>query len=64
MASSHGRYGYEDNIRKVRRLYKDQVLAGFAGSTADAFTLFELFESKLDRHQGHLMRSAVELAKD
>ncbi len=52
------------NIRKVRRLYKDQVLAGFAGSTADAFTLFELFESKLERHQGNLMRSAVELAKD
>ena len=52
------------NIRKVRRLYKDQVLAGFAGSTADAFTLFELFESKLERHQGNLMRSAVALAKD
>jgi len=52
------------NIRKVRRLYKDQVIAGFAGSTADAFTLFELFEAKLERHQGHLMRSAVELAKD
>ena len=50
--------------RKVRRLYKDQVLAGFAGATADAFTLFERFESKLDKHQGHLMRSAIELAKD
>ncbi|MFN3594604.1 MAG: ATP-dependent protease subunit HslV [Thiobacillaceae bacterium] len=50
--------------RKVRRLYKDQVLAGFAGSTADAFTLFERFEAKLDKHQGHLTRSAVELAKD
>ena len=52
------------NARKVRRLYKDQVLAGFAGGTADAFTLFERFEAKLDRHQGNLMRSAVELAKD
>ncbi len=52
------------NARKVRRLYKDQVLAGFAGSTADAFTLFELFESKLEKHAGHLVRSAVELAKD
>lgn len=50
--------------RKVRRLYKEQVLAGFAGSTADAFTLFERFEAKLDKHQGHLTRSAVELAKD
>ena len=50
--------------RKVRRLHKDQVLAGFAGATADAFTLFERFESKLDKHQGHLMRSAIELAKD
>lgn len=50
--------------RKVRRLFKDQVLAGFAGATADAFTLFERFESKLDKHQGHLMRSAIELAKD
>ena len=52
------------NARKVRRLYKDQVLAGFAGGTADAFTLFERFEAKLERHSGHLMRSAVELAKD
>ncbi|MCS6786450.1 MAG: ATP-dependent protease subunit HslV [Thiobacillaceae bacterium] len=50
--------------RKVRRLYKDRVLAGFAGATADAFTLFERFEAKLDKHQGHLTRSAVELAKD
>lgn len=50
--------------RKVRRLYHDRILAGFAGSTADAFTLFERFEAKLDKHQGHLMRSAVELAKD
>ncbi len=50
--------------RKVRRLYNEQVLAGFAGGTADAFTLFERFEAKLDKHQGHLLRSAVELAKD
>jgi ATP-dependent HslUV protease subunit HslV len=52
------------NARKVRRLYKDQVLAGFAGGTADAFTLFERFEAKLEKHQGHLTRAAVELAKD
>ena len=52
------------NARKVRRLYKDRVLAGFAGGTADAFTLFERFETKLEMHQGHLMRAAVELAKD
>lgn len=52
------------NARKVRRLYKDQVIAGFAGGTADAFTLFERFESKLEMHQGHLVRAAVELAKD
>lgn len=51
------------NARKVRRLYKDRVLAGFAGATADAFTLFELFESKLEKHQGQLVRAAVELAK-
>ena len=50
--------------RKVRRLYKERILAGFAGGTADAFTLFERFESKLEKHQGHLLRSAVELAKD
>ena len=50
--------------RKVRRLYHDRILAGFAGGTADAFTLFERFEAKLEKHQGHLMRSAVELAKD
>lgn len=50
--------------RKVRRLYHDRVLAGFAGATADAFTLFERFEAKLEKHQGHLVRSAVELAKD
>jgi len=52
------------NARKVRRLYKDRVLAGFAGGTADAFTLFERFEAKLEKHQGHLTRAAVELAKD
>jgi ATP-dependent HslUV protease, peptidase subunit HslV len=50
--------------RKVRRLYHDKVLAGFAGATADAFTLFERFEAKLEKHQGNLLRSAVELAKD
>jgi len=50
--------------RKVRRIYHDRILAGFAGATADAFTLFERFEAKLEKHQGHLMRSAVELAKD
>ncbi|MCL9685811.1 ATP-dependent protease subunit HslV [Legionella maioricensis] len=52
------------NARKVRRLYKDKVIAGFAGGTADAFTLFERFEGKLEMHQGHLVRAAVELAKD
>lgn len=52
------------NARKVRRLYKERVLAGFAGATADAFTLFERFEGKLEKHHGHLTRSAVELAKD
>ena len=50
--------------KKVRRLHHDQILAGFAGGTADAFTLFERFEAKLEKHQGNLMRSAVELAKD
>lgn len=50
--------------RKVRKLYKDQVLAGFAGATADAFTLFERFEAKLEKHQGHLVRAAIELTKD
>ena len=50
--------------KKVRRLYQDRILAGFAGATADAFTLFERFEAKLEKHQGNLMRSAVELAKD
>jgi len=52
------------SARKVRRLHHDKVLAGFAGGTADAFTLFERFESKLDKHSGHLLRAAVELAKD
>ena len=52
------------SARKVRRLYKDQVLAGFAGATADAFTLFERFESKLEKHQGHLVRAAIELTRD
>src|SRR6187402_643274 len=54
----------KSNARKVRRLYKDKVLAGFAGGTADAFTLFERFEGKLETHQGNLVRSAVEMAKD
>ena len=52
------------SARKVRRLYHDRILAGFAGATADAFTLFERFEAKLEKHQGNLLRSAVELAKD
>jgi ATP-dependent HslUV protease subunit HslV len=52
------------SARKVRRLYEDKILAGFAGGTADAFTLFERFEAKLEKHQGNLLRSAVELAKD
>jgi ATP-dependent HslUV protease subunit HslV len=52
------------SARKVRRLYHDKILAGFAGGTADAFTLFERFEAKLEKHQGQLLRSAVELAKD
>jgi ATP-dependent HslUV protease subunit HslV len=51
------------NARKVRRLYRDQVLAGFAGGTADAFTLFELFEAQLEKYQGQLVRASVELAK-
>lgn len=50
--------------RKIRKLYRDQVLAGFAGATADAFTLFERFEAKLEKHQGHLTRAAIELTKD
>ena len=52
------------SARKVRRLYHEKIIAGFAGGTADAFTLFERFEGKLEKHQGNLMRSAVELAKD
>jgi ATP-dependent HslUV protease subunit HslV len=52
------------NARKVRRLYKGNVIAGFAGATADAFTLFERFEGKLEKHSGQLVRSAVEMAKD
>ena len=64
------RPGHPGNIvvkasaRKVRRLFADKILAGFAGGTADAFTLFERFEAKLEKHQGNLLRSAVELAKD
>ena len=54
----------KSNARKVRRLYHDKVIAGFAGGTADAFTLFERFEGKLEKHSGNLTRSAVELAKD
>ncbi len=54
----------KSNARKVRRLYHDRIIAGFAGGTADAFTLFERFEGKLEKHQGNLTRSAVELAKD
>ncbi len=54
----------KSGARKVRRLYHDRILAGFAGGTADAFTLFERFEAKLEKHQGNLLRSAVELAKD
>jgi ATP-dependent HslUV protease subunit HslV len=54
----------KSSARKVRRLYQEKILAGFAGGTADAFTLFERFEAKLEKHQGNLLRSAVELAKD
>ena len=60
---SMGNTVMKGNARKVRRLYQGKVLAGFAGGTADAFTLFELFEAQLEKHQGHLVRSAVELAK-
>jgi len=59
-----GQVVIKGGARKVRRLYHDRILAGFAGGTADAFTLFERFEAKLEKHQGNLMRSAVELAKD
>jgi len=61
---SMGNVVMKGNARKVRRLYKNQVLAGFAGGTADAFTLFERFEGKLEEHGGNLTRAAVELAKD
>lgn len=61
---SFGNTILKSNARKVRRLYQDKVIAGFAGSTADAFTLFERFEGKLEKHQGNLLRAAVELAKD
>ena len=54
----------KSSARKVRRLFREQVLAGFAGATADAFTLFERFEAKLEKHQGHLARAAIELTKD
>ena len=60
---SMGNTVMKGNARKVRRLYREQVIAGFAGGTADAFTLFELVEAQLDKHQGHLVRAAVELAK-
>ena len=59
-----GKGGVKASARKVRRLYNHRILAGFAGGTADAFTLFERFEAKLEKHQGNLLRSAVELAKD
>jgi ATP-dependent HslUV protease, peptidase subunit HslV len=59
-----GQVVVKGGAKKVRRLYQDRILAGFAGGTADAFTLFERFEAKLEKHQGNLMRSAVELAKD
>ena len=61
---SFGNTVMKSNARKVRRLYQDKVLAGFAGSTADAFTLFERFEGKLEQYHGNLQRAAVELAKD
>ncbi len=61
---SFGNTILKGNARKVRRLYQNKVIAGFAGGTADAFTLFERFEKKLDAYQGHLTRAAVELAKD
>jgi ATP-dependent HslUV protease subunit HslV len=61
---SFGNTVMKGNARKVRRLHHDHVIAGFAGGTADAFTLFERFEGKLEKHQGNLTRAAVELAKD
>lgn len=59
-----GHVVFKGTARKVRKLYHDKVLAGFAGATADAFTLIERFEAKLEKHQGHLMRAAVELTRD
>jgi ATP-dependent HslUV protease subunit HslV len=59
-----GQVVLKGGAKKVRRIYQERILAGFAGGTADAFTLFERFEAKLEKHQGNLMRSAVELAKD
>ena len=59
-----GQIVVKSTAKKVRRLYHDKILAGFAGGTADAFTLFERFEAKLEKHQGNLLRAAVELAKD
>ena len=61
---THGHTVMKSNARKVRRLYNGKVIAGFAGGTADAFTLFERFEAKLETHQGNLTRAAVEIAKD
>jgi ATP-dependent HslUV protease subunit HslV len=61
---SMGNTRVKNNARKVRRLYNERVIAGFAGGTADAFTLFERFEGKLEKHNGQLMRAAVEMAKD
>ena len=54
----------KSSARKIRRIYNDKILAGFAGGTADAFTLFERFEAKLEKHQGHLTRAAIELTRD
>ncbi len=62
--STLGNIVVKGSARKVRRIFHDSILAGFAGGTADAFTLFERFEAKLEKHQGHLLKSAVELAKD
>src|SRR5574337_1471043 len=59
-----GQVVIKSTARKVRRLHQGKVLAGFAGATADAFTLFERFEAKLDKHQGHLQRAAIELTRD
>jgi len=59
-----GNVVFKGTARKIRKLYKDSVLVGFAGATADAFTLLERFEGKLEKHQGHLLRAAVELTRD